>query len=261
LAFSNPGTGGAGGPGDGFLTVTNTTGIPNFFGARSFGPEYTGDWSAAGVQAVRVFLNDIGVADGFEIHFCIGTLTDFWQYNPGFVPLSNLWSAFTADLTDSTAFTHIIATDGFGYAWALEHATAVLLRHDHAPFAQFPDNTVGDLGIDRFELVGGGVSVDGPAPVARPSLSLGTPYPNPSRGPVAIGFQLGDASPVTFEVVDVQGRLVRRVTLPAGPAGLRTWMWDGRDQGGRRVAAGSYRVRASSPSAGDVNRSVVRLGD
>jgi flagellar hook assembly protein FlgD len=60
--------------------------------------------------------------------------------------------------------------------------------------------------------------------------------------------------------VDVQGRVVRRAVLPAGSAGARTWAWDGRDQSGRKVAAGCYRVRAEGRSGG-VSQSLVRLGD
>ena len=40
----NPGTGGAGGAGDGFLQVS--TPFPAHLGANSFGTEYAGDWIA-----------------------------------------------------------------------------------------------------------------------------------------------------------------------------------------------------------------------
>jgi hypothetical protein len=258
IVFSNPGSGGVGGVGDGFLLGT-MSGPPNFFGARSFGVEYTGDWSAAGVNALRFSLNDVGTTDGFEIHFCIGTLTNFWQYDTGYIAPANQWSSFTVDLSDSNAFTQIIAADGLGYAWALQHATAILLRHDRAPFGQFPDVIIGDVAIDRFELLAGTVGVEDPSPTRR-VLRLRPPQPNPSRGPVAFAIETAEPAAVTMEIVDVLGRRVRREVLPAGPVGLRTWLWDGRDQDGRLVAAGGYRVRAVG-SSGGVSRGLVRLGD
>lgn len=257
IVFSNPGTGGVGGAADGYLLGTMTA--SNFFGARSFGAEYTGDWTAAGVQAVRFALNDVGVTDGFEIHFCIGTLANFWQYNTGYIAPANQWSSFTVDLSDSNAFTHIIASDGLGYAFALQNATAILLRHDLAPFGQFPDTIRGDVGIDRVELLGTQVGVGDPPAIPR-ALTLRAPQPNPSRGPVAFAIETSDAGPVTLEIVDVQGRRVRREVLAAGTAGPRTWLWDGLDLNGRRVAAGSYRVRATGGSGG-ASRSLVRLGE
>src|SRR5262245_52883598 len=54
---SNPGTGGFSGPGDGYLVVSSAAATN--LGTRSIGPEYTGNWSAAGVTQVRVWLNDV----------------------------------------------------------------------------------------------------------------------------------------------------------------------------------------------------------
>lgn len=257
IVFSNPGTGGVGGAGDGYLFGTMTAN--NFFGARSFGAEYTGDWTAAGVQALRFALNDVGVTEGFEIHFCIGTLSNFWQYNAGFIAPTNQWSSFIVDLSDSNAFTHIIAGDAFGYAHALQNATVILLRHDLAPYTQMPNPIQGDVGIDRVELLSSTVGVVDTPAIPR-ALTLRAPQPNPSRGPVAFAIETSDAGPVTMEIVDVQGRRMRREVIAAGVAGPRTWLWDGLDQDGRRVAAGSYRVRAIGASGG-ASRSVIRLGE
>jgi flagellar hook assembly protein FlgD len=43
---------------------------------------------------------------------------------------------------------------------------------------------------------------------------------------------------------------VRAEVLPAAGSGLRTWMWDGLDQSGRRAAPGNYRVRVTSDDGG-----------
>lgn len=146
LLLDNPGTGGA--DGDGYLRlVLDASGN---FGARSLGMEYAGDWLAAGVQIVRFSLNSLGTDDGQEIHFAIGNGSNFWQYDTGFVP-TDQWTAFNVDLTSSVGFTRIIGTGTFDDA--LRHVDRILIRHDLPPFQQTPDNTQGDLGIDRLILL------------------------------------------------------------------------------------------------------------
>jgi len=148
--YDNPGAGGTDGAGDGYLRISQPS--VGHYGARSFGSEYAGDWLAAAVVRVRVDLNDVGADDTFEIHFGLGNASNFWQYNPGFVPPLNAWQTFEVDLTAASDFTQIIGSGT--YAEALQHVDRVLLRQDLAPFVQDPDDTSGDLGVDRLELVG-----------------------------------------------------------------------------------------------------------
>ncbi len=147
-SYSNPGSGGSGGSGDGYLLVTQVD--PGPYGARSTGAAYAGDWRAAGVEFVRVSISDVGAADHFEIHFCIGNASNFWQFNTGFVPPNGAWQEFVVDLTDSTKWTRIIGSGTF--TQALQLADRILLRNDSAPFIQTPDLASGDLGIDGIVL-------------------------------------------------------------------------------------------------------------
>lgn len=80
--------------------------------------------------------------------------------------------------------------------------------------------------------------------------------PNPFRDRVWFSVRLEEPGPVRVSVFDVSGRLVRalpmgyppghRPKIRPGPAsaGVEPVVWDGRDDGGRRVAAGIYLVRA-----------------
>jgi hypothetical protein len=255
--LSNSGTGGVGGAGDGYLR--DSSGVSNNYGVFKSGPEYQGNWTAAGIRTVHVWLNDVGDPQNFEIHFAFGIpFNNVWQYNVGFIPPFNQWTEFVVDLTDSTAFTHIIAADGKGYAWALQHNDRILLRHDVAPYVMDPDNIFGDLGLDRLSLQGAAqTGVDGPR--APRALTLRAPQPNPSRGTVAFAIETADALPVRIEIVDVQGRVVQHASLTGG-VGARAWQWDGRDTHGRLTAAGVYRVRAFSATGG-MSRSFVRLSN
>lgn len=94
------------------------------------------------------------------------------------------------------------------------------------------------IGIARWEE---------PIPSAVPESSLPvaelTAWPNPSHGPVTFRAALRQADTVTMEIVDVQGRRVRRMTGQALPAGAHLLAWDGHDDAGREVVPGVYLAR------------------
>ena len=252
---TNPGTGGLLGAGDGYLLVSLAT--SGHLGTESAGAEYIGDWVAAGITHVLVWLNDVGTFDNLEIHFSLGNGASFWQYNVGFIPPSNQWKEFDADLTDVGNWTEIIGTGPF--SGALENVQKVHLRHDRAPFIQTPDFSAGEFGIDHLVLWNAPAAVAyGSGPVTARAVVLAPPSPNPSRGPVALSLTSPDGGAVHLQILDAAGRVVRMAELPAGPAGARRWTWDGADAAGRATAPGVYRVRAWS-SAGGMSRPLVRI--
>jgi hypothetical protein len=260
--LANPGSGGV--SGDGFLMVSTPGPAPAFthnLGAQSSGAEYAGDWLAAGITQVRLWLDDVGNPDPLEIHFALGDAADgnFWQYDTGFIPASGVWTPFVVDLTSPGGFTHIIDATGGTFDDALHNVDRVLIRHDHAPYVQTPDPIVADFGVDNLLLTNGVAGVGDGSDVAPHPLRMTAPRPNPARGPVAITVEVSEASAVTFQVVDVTGRIVRRAAAqPAGPGSL-SWVWDGTTDDGRRAPAGVYRIRAFD-SSGGVSRPVVLEG-
>ena len=78
--------------------------------------------------------------------------------------------------------------------------------------------------------------------VARPAqYRLGDSYPNPFNPAVVIPLELAtDAAGVSLWVYDVLGRRVRQVWQGPLGAGRHRFVWDGRDGGGKAVAAGVY---------------------
>jgi len=70
------------------------------------------------------------------------------------------------------------------------------------------------------------------------------------------------AGPVTMDVVDANGVRVRRMTVEAADKGAIAFEWDGRDDAGNPVAAGSYSFRAvtgaSDPSVEDADLLPIR---
>ncbi len=70
---------------------------------------------------------------------------------------------------------------------------------------------------------------------------LGDSYPNPFNPAVVLPLDLAtDAAGVSLTVYDVLGRRVRQVWQGPLGAGSQRFVWDGRDESGRAVAAGVY---------------------
>ena len=91
--LANPGTGGFGGANDGYLQAAVLGPLPFNLGAFGQVPEYSGDWTAAGITQVRLWLNDVGSDDDLELHFGVGNglAGNFWQCNTGFIPPHGEW--------------------------------------------------------------------------------------------------------------------------------------------------------------------------
>lgn len=79
-----------------------------------------------------------------------------------------------------------------------------------------------------------------------------TTTPNPTSDQTAISVAFLDSPPAEWaiDLFDVQGRRIRRIE-PVGWDARREGIiaWDGRDQGGRRVAPGTYYYRPNWPTA------------
>jgi hypothetical protein len=108
-------------------------------------------------------------------------------------------------------------------------------------FASDGDTVDEGFYIDDVRVTGGGppvVSVAGvePGPGLFPGLDV---WPNPFRAAVNVRFGVGVGGELPrLSVYDAMGRMVRQ--LPAA----RSTVWDGRDQNGRRLPAGTYFIEA-----------------
>ena len=102
-----------------------------------------------------------------------------------------------------------------------------------------------DGGIDRGAVyvlfLGGSPPLGVPGASGKsPGGLLGGAKPNPFHSRTAVSFRLNAAAEVQIEIRDVGGRLVRRlVRRHAGP-GEEQVEWDGKDDSGRALAAGTY---------------------
>ena len=87
-------------------------------------------------------------------------------------------------------------------------------------------------------------------------LRLTGAYPNPLRSSSRLVFELPQETFVALQVFDVMGRRIRTLTEASYPTGLHEVTWDGRDEQGIRVSAGSYFAKLD---AGGETRSVALL--
>ena len=90
------------------------------------------------------------------------------------------------------------------------------------------------------------------APTPRPVLLQNAP--NPFRAASTITYSLPVAGPVTLDVYDLSGRLVRRLVEGEETAGLHHVDWKGVDESGRRVAPGVYFYRLVTGQAVQTNK-------
>jgi DNA-binding beta-propeller fold protein YncE len=95
-----------------------------------------------------------------------------------------------------------------------------------------------------------------PVPTAPASITLSRPFPNPSRGPVALDWIGPVGAHPSFAVLDAQGRLVRRLASAKVNGGRVTW--DLRSDRGEHVSPGVYFiVEKSSVNPAGMRRLVV----
>jgi flagellar hook capping protein FlgD len=89
-------------------------------------------------------------------------------------------------------------------------------------------------------------------------LKLQMPWPNPSSGPVRIGFSLARRTAVDLRVFSVDGREVAHLARGVWSAGTHEVAWSGRDSRGAATASGVYFMRFATDEDVETRR-VVRF--
>jgi hypothetical protein len=108
-----------------------------------------------------------------------------------------------------------------------------------------PDGSLGVIHVAAPEVAGAATGF------------LGDAVPNPTAAGSDVSFAVPAGTSFALDVVDVRGRLVRRLAAGEGPR-QDAARWNGRDEDGARVAAGVYFFRLST-AAGVVSEKVVTL--
>jgi len=121
----------------------------------------------------------------------------------------------------------------------------------HETFISVSSNAPGSPHRLSVQLIYGDYStgVDPDVPTAATAALAG--YPNPFNPRTTLRFAMANAGPVTLEIHDLAGRLVRRLVSGPLAAGEHAVVWNGLDDAGRAVGSGQYlaRLRAGEQSA------------
>jgi galactose oxidase-like protein/Kelch motif protein len=102
------------------------------------------------------------------------------------------------------------------------------------------------------------VSVPGDADGHRRRYEIAPPRPNPSRGATTVAFELGEPGRVVLDVLDINGRRVRRLADDWFPAGGHVSTWRGDDDRGRALGSGVYFIRIQGTGF-QATRRIVRI--
>jgi hypothetical protein len=84
--------------------------------------------------------------------------------------------------------------------------------------------------------------------VASYSFQLYQNHPNPFNPTTFIRYEVNERTPVTLNVYDVQGRLVRQLVDTTREPGAYTAQWNGRNLNGESVSSGIYFYRLQAGS-------------
>lgn len=112
------------------------------------------------------------------------------------------------------------------------------------------NDSVVEAAVDEFRILADTESSTGVptvgAPVVAVEFALRQNQPNPFGGATTIEYSIPSDGEVSLAIYDVGGRRLR--LLEAGPrvAGVHKATWDGRDDSGRRAAAGLYFYRLNA---------------
>ena len=92
---------------------------------------------------------------------------------------------------------------------------------------------------------------------SRLETALGRPLPMPMRGTARIPFQVAQAGPVSLNIVDASGRVVRALVRGERAPGRYNVTWDRSDNSGRLMPEGVYFLRFEAGARRDVQKLVV----
>ncbi|HET9325916.1 MAG TPA: PQQ-dependent sugar dehydrogenase [Candidatus Eisenbacteria bacterium] len=107
---------------------------------------------------------------------------------------------------------------------------------------------------ERFSISSGPVGVGG----GRGVTGLRSPHPNPTGGPVTVGFSLARRGKVEISVFDLQGRQVADLAQGVYEAGSTEVVWSGRRNNGQQAEAGLYFVRLRADGK-EWNKRLIRV--
>lgn len=108
------------------------------------------------------------------------------------------------------------------------------------------ERTAWNTGPDgrNFELAVDFRGTLGPLPSRLETASL-PPSPNPFADRTSLQFRLEQTADLRVTIFDISGRRIRQFSYPKAPAGEHAFVWDGRDDLGRKSPSGLFIARVT----------------
>jgi hypothetical protein len=147
-------------------------------------------------------------------------------------------------------------SQGPGRSWQLGTWTMADYNGDLAEelLVEFVDTHTGQRAL---WMIGESAVATSSGPFRSTLVSLGRSRPNPMFGETTIQFELPQSAPVQLRIVDARGRHVKTVAQKVMSAGAHDIRWDGRDDGGSRVAQGVYFYELSTANTRQSRKMIV----
>jgi len=102
------------------------------------------------------------------------------------------------------------------------------------------------------------IDVKEPGVVPAVVTALGQAFPNPMNPTATIKYSIGTPGKVQLRVFDVSGRVIRTLVDETKTAGAYSVIWDGKNDGGERVASGVFFYQLNAPGS-ELNKKIVIL--
>jgi hypothetical protein len=141
-----------------------------------------------------------------------------------------------------------LKSDGVIVAWGNNDNGQCVVPSPNVDYLAVAGGQLQSVGVRRLTAV----SVEDPPrsdAAPRDWLVLGATAPNPFTASIRVSFDVEEPAPVSLQVFDVGGRLVRSLDLGVLRPAQHQAEWDGRDEHGNPVAAGVYMMRLGSAAA------------
>lgn len=93
-----------------------------------------------------------------------------------------------------------------------------------------------------------------------PAASMLSVYPNPARAAVNVSFKALQTAPVSLNIYDIKGRLIKTMSAQATAGAAQNLVWDRTGEDGVSVASGMYLLKVTSAGR-SLSRKVVILSN
>ena len=138
-------------------------------------------------------------------------------------------------------------------------ASVTAMSSDGRTFAGFGTDPTDWRAPPRSFIVSFGSASGVPTVDVAAATGVVSVHPNPFNPATTIELRVAQAGPVNVEIHDLRGRLVRTLFTGVMESGTRQLGWDGRDDAGRGLASGTYRVTMTTPGAPTSARSLTLI--